>query len=337
MAAVAEEDSIERHLQTLTTKVEKDVESIYELAQKTNSTDALNIPGTVTADLALLFTDIPADTARKIRGLQSRILRAFEKAAQDMEEERRIRLLSVTDVRLMSQSLPAAAAMTLETVVSALGENNASILRVHLAMQVFENINNKLIDEATTTQDPMRARALYMQQAAHVYEISHCVLRVLGQDPLTAMVSLTNMKEDSQSRIYRRLAAINLQRSRLRDEVRNGNLSDENGRRLERSYVQIIRVNQTIADVWSQLLDGTLAQREFFKRVPVFVSQVQQKQQLAKFQLETLRDVLIIGEGFAPLEYVEGGMRISNLPLLELDQSSLLQLISGAGGLNAAK
>jgi hypothetical protein len=66
------------------------------------------------------------------------------------------------------------------------------------------------------------------------------------------------------------------------------------------------------------------------------VSQVQQKQQLAKFQLETLRDVLIIGDNFEPLERIEGGMLAAQLPLLQLDQSSLMQLVSGSGGVNAS-
>jgi len=330
------QNSIEHQFEMLATDVERDVASLHDLAQSTNSKDARNISGTVTSDLARSFTDVPADITKSFQRLQTQLLQGFEKAARAIEYERRSRLLNNADAKLFSENLPAAAAARLETIISAVGENNASILRVYLAMQIFETINNKLIDEAMTTQDPMRTRALYMQQAAHVYEISSSVIAVLQQHNLTGLASLTGMKEGSQSRIYRRLAAINQQRNRLRDEVRSGKLSDDNARRMERSYVQIIKVNQAIADVWHQLLQSTAAQQDYFERIPALVSLVQQKQQLAKFQLETLRDVLIIGDSFEPLERVEGGMLVAQLPLLQLDQSFLMQLISGSGGVNAS-
>ncbi len=330
------QNSIERQFELLATGVERDVASLHDLAQSTNSKDALNIAGTVTSDLARSFSDVPADTTKSFQRLQTQLLQGFEKAAQAIEHERHSRMLDEADAKRVSQNLPAAATARLETIISAVGENNASILRVYFAMQIFETINNQLIDEAMTTQDPMLTRALYMQQAAHVYEIASSVIAVLQQDNLTGMKSLTAMKEGSQSRIYRRLAAINQQRSRLRDEVRSGNLSDDNGRRMERSYVQIIKANQAIADVWRQLLESTAAQQDYFERIPALVSQVQQKQQLAKFQLETLRDVLIIGDNFEPLERIEGCMLAAQLPLLQLDQSSLMQLVSGSGGVNAS-
>jgi len=329
--------AIERQFTPLITSVEKDIASLHGIAQNTGSKNTLNIFGTVTSDLARSFADTSADTDRKLQRLKARMLDAFASAANAVEDERRNRLLNDPDAKLVNESLPAGIVGAIDVIITAAGKNNASILGIHFAMRAFETITNRLVDKATTTRNPLRMRELYLQQAAYVYEISNAVLAVLNEADLTGMASLTIMKEDNESRIYRRLAAINQQRIRLRDEVRSGKLDDQNARRLERSYVQIIRANQAVIDLWNNLLKKTIAQQDFIGRVPSYISQVQQKQQLAKFQLETLRDVLIVRESLEPLDRIEVAMQPENLPLLELEQSTALRLVGGMGGLNVAR
>ena len=328
---------LEGRLAALTNAADKEVGRIHELAQSTGSASENNVSGTVTSDLALGFVDKPAGFNRQLQTLQSTLQSSLSEAAREIEEEHRTSLLRETDSGAVYASLSGAATARADEIATAVGDNNISVMTVYLAMQLSMNLNNKLIDDALSEKNPVERRKLYMTQAAYVYEFSNIVNRILDDAQLAGLESLQALRNDNQSRISRRLAQINLQRRTLRDDVQSGMMTDQSAGRMEKSYVQIIRVNQEVMAVWNYLLESTVAQQEFFASLPGRAAQVKQKQQLAKFQMDTLRDVLMVGANLDPLERIEdASLLLDQLPLLELDQARVLQLVGGAGGTDAA-
>ncbi len=328
---------LEGQLVVLTNAAERDIGRIHELAQSTGSTSESNVPGTVTSDLARSFVDKPAGFSMQLEAIQKSLQASLVKTAQDIEEKHRAGFLDGTDAGAVYASLRGAALARADEIATAVSDNNISILHVYLALQLIMNFNNKLIDEALSAQDPIEVRRLYMTQAAYVYEFSNVVIRVLDEAQLAGLESLRALRNDNQSRISRRLAEINLQRRTLADDVKSGMLTDQSASRMETSYVQIIRANQEVMAVWNYLLESTVAQQEFFASLARRAAQVRQKQQLAKFQMDTLRDVLMVGANLDPLDRIEdASLQFAQLPLLELDPLSVLQLVGGAGGADVA-
>ena len=328
---------LEGQLALLTKAAEKEIGRIHELAQSTGSVNDSNVSGTVTSDLARSFVDKPAGFDKQLQALQNVLQMSLVEAARGIEGEHRTRLIDESGTDAVNANLRAAATARASEVVTAVGDNNINIMNVYLAMQLFMNLNNKLIDEALATQNPVEKRRLYMIQAAYVYEFSNVVISVLDNAQLEGLESLRSLRNDNQSRISRRLAQINLQRRALREDVNSGMLTNQSAGGMEKSYVQIIRANQEVMAVWNYLLESTVAQQEFFASLPGRVAQVKQKQQLARFQLGTLRDVLMVGANLDPLARIEdASLQIDQLPLLELDQASVLQLVGRVGGADVA-
>ena len=329
---------VEQHLAELSRAAQKQIADLHDAAQNTGSASEKNVRGTVTSELAREFADSPAQVGRELDKMQTALRLLVGQAARQVEQQRQSAMLDNSELGAIYASLPKAAAKRVDGILAGIAENNVGVASIYFALQLFFQMNNEGIAEAQSTQSPMRKRELYITQAAYVYEISNVVVEVIKRAELNGLDSLRSMRDDNQSRIARRLAEINMQRSKLRDDVQAGNLSDENARRMERSYVQIIRANQEVSSAWDNLLASTRAQEDFLDTLPGYVSQVEQKQQLARFQLDTLRDVLMVGASLDPLERVdEAEMSADKLPLLVLNQATLLQLVGGPGATDVAR
>jgi len=337
-AAAAYSAGLETRLPELVEAVQKQLVRLHDVAQMSGSASAQNVRGTVTSDLARSFADVPAEVVDELRGIQASLRTLLLETARQVDEQHRSAMLSDPEFAGLYGSLPAAAADRLNQIAAAVGDNNAAVASIYLAVQVFAEMNNQLIVEAKNARSPMRKRELYIMQASRVYEIANIVTDVIGQARLQGLDALRDLRDENQSRIARRLAEINLQRRALREDILAEKLSDESARRMERSYVQIIEANQEVASAWDQLLASAAEQRNFFDGLSRYVSQIEQKQQLAKFQLDTLRDVLMIGGSLEPLDRVdERLMPADQLPLLVLDTSTVLRLIGGGGAANAIR
>jgi len=258
-------------------------------------------------------------------------------AARRVEQQRQSAARENSELSAIYSSLPEPARARVDGIASGVARNNVGIASIYFALQLFFEMNNRLINEAQGAQSPMQKRELYMMQAAYVFEIADVATQVINSAELDGLESLRGMRDDTQSRISRRLAEINVQRGELRGDAKAGKLSDENARRMERSYVQIIKANQEVISAWDDLLASTQAQQVFLDSLPRYASQIEQKQQLARFQLDTLRDVLMVGASLNPLERMDGSMRADQLPILVLDEASVLQLVGGPGATDVAR
>jgi hypothetical protein len=323
---------VEEQREELNLEAQKLLSQLHDVAQKTGSASELNVRGTVTSDLARSFADVPPGVVFELDEIQGSLRSLVMQAAGRAEERHRKAMLDDPEVGDIYGSLPSAAAARLDGIVAAVAENNVAIVSVYFAVQLFVDMNNQMIAEARSAQSPMRKRELYLTQAAHVYETSKVATEVIGAAQLRGLEALGDMRDENQSRIARRLAELNLQRRKLRDDIQAGRLDEASARRMERTYVQIIKANLEVVSAWDRLLSNAGAQQDFFGNLTGYVSRIKQKQQLARFQLDTLRDVLMIGGSLEPLEQVDDRLLTADqLPLLVLDPATVLRLVGGGG------
>ncbi len=312
------------------------LEELHDLVNSTGSNNENNIEGTVTSAEVLKFNDVPEEVDRKILAMREGIKAIVMQVASDIEETGNAGTVSVTSGGVGYTSLPGEAQRKIMDFVDAKRQNNVSIMSVHLAVQMFADVNEQLMEQAQRAETPAHKRRLYISQAALVFELSNIVYDILDDASLAGLPALQRIRDESKSRVVKRLAEMNSKIREIEGQVDRGQIEEDFGQRSIDKYGEMIRANQQVIDSWDSFLTTAEQQSEWLDGMKEHKFTVGVTRDMAQFQLETLRDVDIVGniEPFADLSEMVSTIR--DLPLLVLDDDTVLELL-GRGATDAGE
>jgi len=233
----------------------------------------------------------------------------------------------VRDAQLSYRSASPGMLETFGSVLEASRKNNVSVRSVQLSIQLLANLNRDLIREAIRERDARLKRRLYITQAAYIYELADIVLDILQEVKLEGAHALKRIHGESEGRINHRIKAISRELERVEREAELGRITEQDRSELSRSYDRIITANETTLEAWTRLMGQVRDQEDWMNKMRGHSASIELKRNAAKLQLETLRDIAIVGEVIPLIDLTDLVSTIQDLPLLDLDESAVRVLL----------
>ena len=306
----------------------EELERLHEAVNSTDSGDERNIDGFVLSTEVRSFEDIPDSIDREIDLIRNNIRGLIFQVATDIERTAASPGASYdSETGLRYQGLPAEAVAKYQNIVNAKELNNVSVRSVQVAIQLLATINQDLMRDARETTDVQNKRRLYITQAAYIYEMADIVLAILDDIRLAGRDTLERLAAEHQQRVRTRLADIEAELIRVESEHAAGRLSDRDAGNLQKSYQLIIAANRTSLAAWDDLMSQVERQQHWLETTKQHAVSIELKRNAARHQLNTLRDIVLVGE-IAPLITMDDLVAtIQTVELLELDEAAVYSLL----------
>lgn len=322
------ESELRQRLEAAEKIAREELDRLHEAVNNTGSDDERNIDGFVLSTEVRTFEDVSEGIDREIQLIRNNIRSLIFQVATDIERTGSspgVGYDSQTGVRY--EGLPAEAVAKYENILNAKEANNVSVRSVQVAIQLLASINRDLMTDARQTDDVQSKRRLYITQAAYIYEMADIVLSVLDDLQLEGKPTLDRLHGENQQRINRRLVDIEAELARVESELSAGRLSDRDAENLRKSYGLIIAANRTSLAAWDDLMSQVERQEDWLATMKHHAVSIELKRNAARHQLNTLRDIVLVGE-IAPLITMDDLVAtIQTVELLELDEEAVYGLL----------
>lgn len=306
----------------------EELDRLHDVVNNTSSDDERNIDGFVLSTEVRSFEDIPASIDREIELIRSNIRSLILQVATDIERDNSSGEVNYdSGAGVAYEELPAEAVNKFQRIIDAREQNNVSVRSVQLAIQLLVAINQDLMRDARETTDPQTKRRLYITQAAYIYEMADIVLAILDEMQLAGKATLERLNAENQRRIQRRLADIQAELVRVESEHQAGRLSDRDAGNLQRSYELIIAANRTSLNAWGDLMQQVSRQEDWLESMKRHAVSIELKRNAARHQLNTLRDIMLVGEIMPLISMDDLVSTIQTVELLELDEEAVFGLL----------
>ncbi|EDN67544.1 hypothetical protein BGP_1956 [Beggiatoa sp. PS] len=308
----------------------KEIANLHKMANSTNSPDERNIRGFVLSTEVRTFKDIQKNVDQDISFIRQRIRTLIFHVATDIELSGKSGKVVIGPGGILGyDDLPENTIKKYESLMEAKMKNNISIRSVHLAIQLLASLNKRLIVEAEGEGISVQLkRKLYITQAAYVYEMANIVLEVLNKVSLEGKPMLEAIKQEHEQRIKKRISEMN---SELKEIIRlkeAGIMTDNQVISYQKSYAFLKAANQTSLNAWEDLMKKVSKQENWLNKMKQQQKVVEAKMKLAKHQLQTLRDIIVIGEMTSMVDNMDDLVAtIQDLELLELDEKTVRGLL----------
>lgn len=310
----------------------EEIVNLHNTVNSTNSSDERNIRGFVLSTEVRTFKNIPKNVDEEIALIRRRIRTLIFHVATDIELSNKSgRLRIESGGILVYEDLPENTIKKYERLMEAKRKNNVSIRSVQLAIQLLASLNKRLIAEAENEEISIQLkRKLYVTQAAYVYEMADIVLEILDEISLEGKPILEDIKQKHEQRIQKRLSEMD---SELKEIIRlkeTGIITNNQATKHQKSYALLKAANQASLKAWEDLMNKVTKQENWLNQMKSQKDLIKVKRNLAKRQLETLRDILVIGEMFSLVDSMDDLVAtIQDLELLELDEETVRELLFG--------
>ncbi len=307
--------------------VKESVTALNETANSTNSPDKRNFRGFVLSTEVRTFKDVPSEVDKKIAAIRESIKGLIRQVATDIEISGKSGTASVSSGGIQYE-LPDDARKEYEALMSATHKNNVSVLSVKLAVEVLSKLNTTLMTEAEKTTDVQQKRKLYITQAAYIYELSDIALEVLNNAGLDGKAEIERISKEHKENIQQRLGGIDKLLSKLRDAKNQGVITPPAAEKQERTYNALREANKLTSQRWDEVMQDIARHETWLNNVKSKRVAAELVRDAAKTQLDTLRDVAVVGE----IGSIIGNMdellsTIGELTLLELTPETIQTLL----------
>jgi len=306
----------------------EELDRLHRAVNSTGSNDERNIDGFVLSTEVRSFEDIPDSIDREIELIRNNIRSLIFQVATDIERTGSSPGVGYdSQAGLRYQGLPAQAVEKYQSIVNAKEQNNVSVRSVQVAIQLLAAINQDLMADARQTTDVQSKRRLYITQAAYIYEMADIVLSLLDDIQLAGRQTLERLEAENERRIRARLADIEAELVRVESEHAAGRLSERDAENLKKSYRLIVAANRTNLAAWDDLMSRVARQQNWLETMKQHAVSIELKRNAARHQLNTLRDIVLVGE-IAPLISMDDLVAtIQTVELLELDEEAVYGLL----------
>lgn len=307
------------------------LQKLHDLANSTQSPDARNIRGFVLATEVRDFRDIPDNIDQEIQALRDSIRALIFKVATDIEQHGTSSVeLSKDGIQSITTNLPKDAVEEYTRLMEAKQKNNVSVRSIQLAIQMLSNLNKQLMVEAEREDNIDRKRRLYITQAALVYEMADIVHEFLSKVELGGKDEIYAISTKHQDQIKARIDSLEKLMNKARQAGSQGIISAEAATAQEKTLNNLKAANETTLKLWLNIVERVAKQETALENVKSKVAAVELVRDSAKLQLETLRDISVIGE-FNSLISDMGALvsGIEGLQLLELTPDVVSTLLFG--------
>lgn len=306
------------------------LDDLYNSANSTDSADKRNIKGFVLSTEVRTFKDVPENVDKEISIIKENIRSLIFQVATDIETSGGCSGKMSVGVKGISYELPADAIKEYKDFMQAKEKNNVSLRSIYLAIQLLASINGQLMAEAKEADDVQAKRKLYITQAVYIYEMADIVLDVLNKVSLEGKATLEKIKSQNENRINTRIHDMKSELERIREEKANGKLIEKEAAGLEKIYSNLIAANKESLKGWDYVMKVVGNQEEWLAKMKERKTSIMRKRNAAKHQLDTLRDIVVVGEIMSIVsEMDELVATIRDIPLLELDPETVQELLFG--------
>jgi hypothetical protein len=321
----------DKYAEGLRTVVRETLAELHDKANSTDSPDRRNIKGFVLSTEVNTFRDIPANIDQDIQALRESIRALIYKVATDIELTGSSGRVSITSGGMINyEDLPADAVKEIERLMDAKTKNNVSVRSINLAIQTLADINKQLMTEAEKAVDVKQKRKLYITQAAFVYEMSDIVVDILKNVSLEGKAELEKIATENQQRINERMQTIDNSIDKVKQAQSQGAISAETAGKQEHSYNLMREANKQTLQAWQDFVQKISQQDNALQNIKVKHVAIELIRDNAKMQLDTLRDIAVVGEFHSLLGNIDELMAtIEGLELLELTPETVRTLLFG--------
>lgn len=330
----AETAYVDKAMEALKEITTGQVDKIETTANSTGSKNEMNMKGFVLSTQIKTFSDIPHNTDKEIEQIKEDTQLLIRQVALDIEmnKENKSGQLSLDDKGNLhyapNPELPDDLNEKRKTLLEGNMKNNVSIRSASLALNLLASVNNEIILQAKNAKGRKEKQALYMKQAIYVYEMSDIVLTLLNELTLDGKNSIQTLYTEAQNRVSRSLKNVAKQKKDAETLKNKGVITSAELERELDGLTYIEKANERSLDAWQGILEKVGSQEEYLKNLKLKKEFIAYKQNRAKLQIETLRDL----RGVASLRDSIGAIddlvaAVDQLDLLVLDDNAVTALL----------
>ncbi|MDM8545818.1 hypothetical protein QUF61_04950 [Candidatus Venteria ishoeyi] len=309
---------------------------IKELKGIANSTDSKhddNIKPFVLSTHIRSFSDIPKAIDADIAEIRQTIRLLIRVVATDIEvsggHSGALTLTDKGDIRYeKNPNLSDKLNEKREQLLKANLSNSVSVHSAALAIKMLTNINKTLKQQAGTTKNRKQKEKIYMTQAIYIYEMADIVLELIDSVTLDGKSAIDKLHQDTKKRVDARVKDIAVRLNETEQLQKEGLLNTVQADKERESLRLMARANTQTLEAWNDLQKEMTTQQNILNTLKSKQRLIKHKRDMAKTQLETLRDL----RQFAELRDAIGSMddlvaAIAGLDLLILDERTVQELL----------
>lgn len=303
---------------------------LHDTVNSTKSPDERNVKGFVLSTEVLTFKDIPENVDKEISIIRDRIRQLIFHVATDIETTGSTGSVNISQGGSIDYDLPADARRRYENIMEAKVKNNVSVMAVKVSFELLSAVNKSLISEAKKENNVSVKRKAYITQAAFVYEMSDIVLDILDKIELEGKPSLKTLKAEQDTKLKARKAKLEKSLQKVESSFKAGKVGEKPFKSLEKSYGNLLKVTEAQLEGWEDLMGKVGKQDNWLNDIKNKKDLVEFKRDLAKHQLDTLRDMYVLENAMSIIGNMDELVEIiENIELLELDEKTVQKLLFG--------
>ena len=329
----AEKEFTKKSKKSLDAIVKNKIERISILANNTTSANEKNVKGYVLSSHIQTFFDIEDNIKYEIdtmrNNIKSLIIRIAAEIEVNNDSSGKLSIDEEGNVYYSSNKrLPKDTNDKQENLLKANLKNSISVRSIELAVRLLANINSELINQGKNTKTRKKKEKIYMKQAVYVYEMSDMLLELLNEISLDGAEVIYSIYNETKDKVNNRVIKINEQKNKVDSLVEKDLMSQLTGVKEKESLILIEQANKKSLEVWDDILKKVDSQKKFLAHLKEQKELIKYKRDNALLQLETLRDMKVIGEVKDTIGSLDKLVdTVSNLELLVLDRYTVQQLL----------
>ncbi len=312
------------------------LDKIRMLSNTTPSSNEKNLKTFVLSTQIKNFDDIAVGIDADIKQVKEQVKLLIGKIALDIEThgENKIGSLEVNDqgavYYIPNPSLPSKLNQKRKELLAAGLKNRVTVRSAYLALDLLSKVNNEIIKQAKAAKGRKEKETLYIKQAAYVYELSGIVISLLDELNLDGTTTIYGLRDEATLRVKTSLRNIKTQEKRAKALKEKKLISNKELKEELKSLTLISKANTRSLQGWDSLFDKIESQEQFLKQLKSKRDLIIYKQEKAKIQLETLRDlkgVAMLRGSIGSIDNLVG--MVDSLNLLILDEQTVTELLGG--------
>jgi hypothetical protein len=288
------EDELNEKSRALEKLTLEKVRAMYDVVNGTKSPDKRNVRGFVLSTEVRSFKDIPPEVDKQIAIIRENIKGLIRQVATDIEIGGTSGKASIQNGNI-EYELPEGARKEYESLMNARQQNSVSVLSVKLAIEVLSKLNTALMEEAVKTKDIQQKRKLYAMQAAYVYEMSDIALEVVDNAGLDGKAEMERIAKESKQAIGERMTEIEKSIAQIQQDKTQGIIQPESAEKQLGTYEALKKANEFSITRWNEVINEVSQHETWLSGIKSKRGTVDSLRKAAKTQLDTLRDIFVVG------------------------------------------
>lgn len=314
--------------------ISEQIAKISDKANNTNSKNENNLKGFVLSTEIASFRDINPSIDFDIKSTKKEVSELIRLVATDIElnQKQYDGILTLEKngevVYTQTENLPAQLDKKREKLLEANMKNGVTVKSAVIALKMLSTINNGIIEKAKETNNRSAKQKLYMKQAIYVYEMSDIVLNLLDRLTLDGSKTINELFADAKQREANRKTEVENSIKDAKKLNEEGMMSQEKLNKEVESLKLIEKASDMSIHAWDDVLKLMENEKLFLENLKKKKALVAYKQNKAKLQINTLRDI----QSVSALKSMIGSIdelvdNIDQLDLLVLDEKTVSQLL----------